>query len=188
MRHQNKFFKDYKKLYQLFDAGTVFTAFDTETTALSPSSGRIMEIGAVKFNKDGIIDTWGNLINPQCVIPPFISELTHISQEMVDSCKPIKEYLPDFLKFIKNTVLIAHNAQFDLNFINAECETAGLPPTHNKAIDTLQFSKWAFPQAERHKLDFLADLLKINKGSSHRAFDDAETCRQLFLECIKVKH
>ena len=88
---------------------------------------------------------------------------------------------------INNTILIAHNAQFDLNFLNAECEKSGLESTKNKVIDTLQYSKWAFPDLEKHKLDFLADYFKINKGSSHRAFDDAETCRQLFLKCNEVR-
>lgn len=146
-----------------------------------------MEIGAVKFNKDGVIDTWHHLFNPNCIIPPFISELTHITQEMVDKCEPIENFLADFKEFIGDTVLIAHNAQFDLNFINAECEKANLTVTKNRTIDTLQFSQWAFPTAPSHKLEFLADQFKINKGSSHRAFDDAVTCKELFLKCIEVR-
>jgi len=186
MQHQNKFFKDYKRLHLLYEEGAVFTAFDTETTALSPSSGRIMELGAVKFNKDGIIDKWNTLINPECQIPPFISNLTHITQNMVSNKPFMKSVLPDFLDLISDTILIAHNAQFDLNFLNAECNWADIPSTRNKVIDTLQYSKWAFPEAERHKLDYLADYLKLKKGSSHRAFDDADTCRQLFIRCTEV--
>lgn len=187
MQHQNKFFKEYKKLHLLYEEGAVFTAFDTETTALSPSSGRVIEIGAVKFNNDGIIDTFNTLINPESLIPPFITGLTHITQDMVKNSPVMKSILPEFLVFITDTVLIAHNAQFDLNFINAECTWADLPPARNKVIDTLQYSKWAFPEAEKHKLDFLADYLKLKKGSSHRAFDDADTCRQLFIECTKIR-
>ena len=187
MKHQNKILKDFKKLHILYEEGAVFTVFDTETTGLSPSNCRIIEIGAIKFSKDGIIDTFSQLFNPECLIPWHISQLTHIDQQMVSCCKPICYYLPDFLKMIEDTILIAHNAQFDLNFLNSECEKAELPTTKNKVIDTLQYSKWAFPELEKHKLDFLADYFKIDKGSSHRALDDAETCRQLFLKCTAVR-
>ena len=187
MKRQNKILKDFRKLHLLYEEGAIFTAFDTETTGLSPTNCRIIEIGAIKFSKEGIIQKYSQLFNPQCEIPYFISQLTHINQDMVDCCKTINCHLPDFLDMINNTNLIAHNAQFDLNFLNAECEKSGLESTKNKVIDTLQYSKWAFPDLEKHKLDFLADYFKINKGSSHRAFDDAETCRQLFLKCNEVR-
>ena len=182
--HQNKILKDFNKLRHLYEGGAVFTAFDTETTGLSPSSSRIIEIGAVKFSKNGIISTWNHLFNPHMNIPQFVADLTHITDDMVWDCKDIKYYLPSFLSLIQDTILIAHNAQFDLNFLNAECEWAGYKPTHNKVIDTLQFSQFVFPTLEKHKLEYLADYFKLKKGSSHRAFDDADTCRQLFLKCI----
>ena len=187
MKRQNKILKDFKKLHLLYEEGAVFTVFDTETTGLSPTNCKILEIGAIKFSKDGIIQTYSQLFNPNCKIPYFISQLTNIQQDMVDCCKSIDCHLPDFLEMIKDTILIAHNAQFDLNFLNAECENAGFESTKNKVIDTLQYSKWAFPELEKHKLDFLADYFKIDKVSSHRAFDDAETCRQLFLKCTAVR-
>lgn len=186
MQHPNKILKDFKKLHHFYENGEVFTAFDTETTAISPKYGRIMEIGAIKFSKDGIIDKYSQLINPQTEIPPFISNLTHITFEMIKDQPTISSVLPNFLNFISDTILIAHNIQFDLNFINAECEWANLPLTKNRGIDTLQYSRWTFPELERHKLDFLADEFKINKGSSHRAFDDANVCMELFkLICNK---
>ena len=73
MQHLNKKLKDYRKLHRLYDKGEVFTAFDTETTAITPLQGRIMEIGAVQFTRDGVISTWHHLFNPECSIPPFIS-------------------------------------------------------------------------------------------------------------------
>ena len=187
MKRQNKILKDFRKLHLLYEEGAIFTAFDTETTGLSPSNCRILEIGAIKFSKDGIIQTFSHLFNPECIIPFHITKLTNIHQNMVDCCNTIDFHLPDFLKIIEGTILIAHNAQFDLNFLNSECEKAGLPSTKNKVIDTLQYSKWAFPDLEKHKLDFLADYFKIDKGSSHRAFDDAETCRQLFFKCNEIR-
>ena len=104
---------------------------------------------------------------------------------MVDAADPINKHLPDFINFIKETILVAHNAQFDLNFLNAECENCGMPVTKNYAVDTLLLSRRIFPEAERHKLDFLADMLGIDKGSSHRAFDDAVTCMELFKRCME---
>lgn len=172
---------------RLFDAGTFFVALDTETTSISPSSGRIMEIGAVKFNKDGVIDKYNQLINPDTLIPPFITGLTHITQSMVENQPFMNQVLPKFLDFIGETLLIAHNARFDMNFINAECQKCNYHVTNNKVIDTLQFAREVFPTLEKHKLEYLADYFKLNKGSSHRAFDDAECCRQLFIKCIEEK-
>lgn len=186
MKHPNKLIKEFRRLHIFYEKGAIFTAIDTETTSISPKTGRIMEVGAVKFNKDGVIDTWHHLFNPQCVIPPFISQLTHITQDMVDCCPEINEYLPELKAFLADSFIIAHNARFDLNFINAECENTGITVTTNKAIDTLQFSQIALPDLPSHKLEYLADYFKINKGSSHRALDDAITCKELFLQCLKI--
>jgi len=187
MQHLNKILKDYKKLHLLYNSGAVFTAFDTETTGISPSNSRIIEIGAVTFNKDGIISTWNQLFNPGIPIPPFITGLTHISDSMVQDCPRIEECLPYFVSLISDNCLIAHNAQFDLNFINSELEWAGMTPTKNRTIDTLRYSQWAYPELPKHKLDYLADTLKINKGTSHRALDDALTCMNLFIKiCEKM--
>ncbi len=145
MQHQTRIFKDFRKLYRLYEKGTVFTAFDTETTGLSPSKDRIIEIGAVKFNKDGIISTWSKLFNPRFSISPFITNLTHITQEMLDCSDCIENHLLNFVEFIGDSILIAHNAQFDLNFINAECQRINHKGSNNLTIDTLQASRWAYP-------------------------------------------
>lgn len=186
MQHQNKILTNYKKLHQLYYSGAIFTSFDTETTDISPSKGRIIEIGAVTFNKDGIISSWSNLINPETIIPPFITQLTHITNEMVKDSPKIKTLLPDFKSFIGDNILIAHNAQFDLNFINSELQWAGFTSISNKTIDTLRYSKWLLPELEKHKLDFLADYFKINKGTSHRAMDDALTCMNIFIKMCEL--
>ena len=185
MQHPNKKITDMKRLRRLYTDGAVFTAFDTETSGITPTNSRIIEMGAVKFTKDGIISKWSQLFDPNQILAPFIINLTHITQEMVDAADPINKHLPSFLDFIKDTTLVAHNAQFDLNFLNAECENCCLPLTKNNAVDTLILSRRIFPEAERHKLDFLADYLGINKGSSHRAFDDAVTCMELFKRCLE---
>jgi len=184
MQHPNKKITDLRRLRRLYEEGAVFTAFDTETTSITPSTGRIIEIGAVQFTKDGILSKWTHLFNPDQILSPFIIELTHITQEMVDAEDSISRHLPAFIRYIADSILVAHNAQFDLNFLNSECENCNLPLTKNFAVDTLQLSRCIFPEAEKHKLDFLADYLNIDKGKSHRAMDDAITCMGLFEHCL----
>ncbi|MCR4742161.1 MAG: 3'-5' exonuclease [Treponema sp.] len=186
MQHPNRILKDFKRLHLLYKKGAVFTAFDTETSSLSPSNGRIIEIGAVKFDKNGIIQKYQQLFNPQLPLSPDIENLTHITNQMLQTSPKIEECLPQFLQMIKGTILIAHNAQFDLNFLNFECENMNLKASKNPTIDTLQYSYFKLPKLEKHKLDFLADYFKINKGSSHRAFDDANTCMELFKILVTI--
>ena len=185
MQHPNKKITDLRRLRKLYQEGAVFTAFDTETSGITPTNSRIIEIGAVQFTKDGIISKWQKLFDPDQILSSFIISLTHITQEMVDAADPINHHIRDFLRFLGSSIIVAHNAQFDLNFLNAECENCGLPVTKNHAIDTLQLSRIIYPEAQYHKLDFLADYLGIDKGSSHRALDDAITCMELFKKCLE---
>lgn len=184
MQHPNKKITDLRRLRKLYEEGAVFTAFDTETTGISPTNSRIIEIGAVRFSQDGILAKWQHLFYPDQILSPFIINLTHITQEMVDAADPISKHIRDFLSFLGSSIIVAHNSQFDLNFLNAECKNCGLPLTYNYAVDTLQLSRVIYPEAEHHKLDFLADYLGIDKGASHRALDDAITCMGLFNCCL----
>ena len=184
MRHPNKNISDIKRLCKLYNEGAVFTAFDTETSSITPSTGRIIEIGAVRFTKDEIISSWNMIFNPHQILSPFIVNLTHISQQMVDESDVIDLHLKDFIEFTENSIIVAHNAQFDMNFLNSECEKCCLPPVKNKVADTLKLSRLLFSDFASHKLDFLADQFMIDKGSSHRALDDAKTCMELFNICM----
>lgn len=182
---QNRILKDFKKLHHLYFDGEVFVAFDTETTSLSSKTGNIIEIGAVSFDKNGIISTWNSLFNPGYHIPPEITNLTHITDEMVFNSPKIESKLQNFMQFIDNHILIAHNAMFDLKFLNKELRNSGMKESSNKVIDTLMYSKWAYPTLPKHKLNFLADYFNFDKGQSHRATDDAFTCMQLFIKITK---
>ena len=184
MRHPNKNISDIKRLCKLYNEGAVFTAFDTETSSITPSTGRIIEIGAVKFTKNKIISSWNMIFNPHQILSPFIVNLTHISQQMVDESDVIDLHLKDFIDFTEDSVIVAHNAQFDMNFLNSECEKCSLPPVKNKVADTLKLSRLLFSDFASHKLDFLADQFMIDKGSSHRALDDAKICIELFKICM----
>ena len=188
MPQQNKFFKNYDRLSQFANSEErVFVAFDTETTGLSSERDRVIEIGAVKFTVDREIERFSALINPEMPIPKAASSVNHITDFMVKDCPKIKEILPSFTKFIDGAVLIAHNASFDLNFMNAELERNGFSRLSNTSIDTLQLSRWAFPHFAQHKLQFLAEKLNITVTEAHRATDDAFVCMQLFLRILTEK-
>ena len=182
---QNKLFRDFRKLNRLIEDGSVFTAFDTETTGLHPVYNRIIEIGAVKFDKNGVIGTFSQLVNPQTVISPQITKICHIDNLMVDSCPTIQDILPKFLEFIHNTILIAHNANFDVNFVNTELERCGMGNLPNHIVDTLELSKWAYPRLGKYSQPFLAAALQIDVKNAHRADDDALVCKNIFLRCIR---
>ncbi|AEJ19177.1 PolC-type DNA polymerase III [Gracilinema caldarium] len=99
--------------------GPVFIAFDTETTGLEPKTDKIVEIGAVKFDRLGIIGRFSVLINPGIPMPAEAARVNGITDEMLRKQPPIEEVLPDFLRFIGKGILVAHNAPFDVSFINA---------------------------------------------------------------------
>lgn len=177
---------DYRRMNRLVHSGAVFCALDTETTGLKPVEERIIEIGAVKFDKSGILGSFSTLVNPRVLIPPFCQQLTGITNKMVFGQKEFKEIAGDFLDFLgEETIIVAHNAQFDLRFVNAELERMNKPPLPNKAIDTLHFSRWTYPENEHWTLQYLANQFKIEVKSAHRASDDARVCMELFFKCIE---
>ncbi|MBO6218293.1 MAG: 3'-5' exonuclease [Treponema sp.] len=176
---------DFRRMNRLLQNGAVFCALDTETTGLKPAEERIIEIGAVKFDKNGELGRFSTLVNPRVLIPHFCQELTGITNKMVFGQKEFKEIADDLLSFLDESIIIAHNAQFDLRFVNAELERINHDSLLNKAIDTLRFSRWAYPDNEHWTLQFLAEQLKIEVKAAHRAEDDARVCMELFLHCIK---
>lgn len=183
---QNKAIKDYRKLFCLLKDGTVFTVIDTETTGLSSIESRIVEVAAIKFSKDGILDKFSTLVNPEQKIPSQCIQIHHITDQMVQSAPKIKQILPDFLKFIEGSVLIGHNINFDLRFLNAELERNGFFQLKNSFIDTLSLSRWSLPEMQKYNQSILAEYFNIKIKNAHRAEDDAYVCGQIFLNCIKV--
>jgi len=178
--------KTLKKLIEEYNNGAVYTAFDTETTGLSRHTERVIEIGAVKFSKDNVIAEYNALIYPEKNMSPQVIRIHGISDEMLAGKPLFKEIADEFLDFITGTTLVAHNAQFDIGFINKELELAGMNGLKNArtTIDTLYLSRRFFPETEKHSLQFLADFLKIPSGTAHRATDDARVCMELFRKCI----
>ena len=177
-----------EQLLHSFVGGEVFTAFDTETTGLSSKYEKIIEIGAVKFDKNGIIDTYSVLINPEKVISSNITSITGITNQMVSDCKTFSEIAPSFLNFINETKLVAHNAKFDIGFVNAELEKTpynNLRKSQCNAVDTVKVAQKVFPELCCYKLQELAKHFNIKVDAAHRAYDDARVCMELILLCMQ---
>lgn len=173
-------------MFRLLKDGETFVAFDTETTGLKADEDRIIEIGAVKFDKTGIISQFGKLINPQKSIPYQITKITGISNQMVQDKPVFSQILPDLLDFLQDSIIVGHNIQFDLRFLKAEMERLEKTAIKNQAIDTLQFSRWAYPDLKKYKQTDMAELLGVKIKEAHRAYDDAFVCGNVFLHLISA--
>lgn len=177
-----------KHLLRYYLDGGVFTAFDTETTGFSARDEKVIEIGAVKFDKNGLIDTYSVLINPNRKITPAITKITGISNDMVEECSLFASIAPSFLNFINDTKLVAHNANFDIGFINAELsrtEYKCLTPSQCNCVDTLKITRRIFTELDTYKLQDLAKTFKIKVTAAHRAYDDARVCMEVLLKCFE---
>ena len=154
-------------------ANATFVVFDCETTGLSPTNDRVVEVGAVKFCNGKVIEEKSWLVNPQRHIPPWVVKVHGIDDTMVKNSPTFKEMYPEFIAFIGDSVLMAHNARFDVSFVRAEIERNQLPLPRNMTIDSLYlFRKW-FPEAKSHKLKDVADEAKIETKTLHRGMADS---------------
>ncbi|HOW98335.1 MAG TPA: 3'-5' exonuclease [Kiritimatiellia bacterium] len=149
-----------------------FVAFDTETTGFSPAGDRIVEIGAVKFRNGEIIEEKSWLINPGRWIPPWVIEVHGITNEDVADKPSFKQVYPEFVDFVQGSVLMAHNARFDVSFMAAEIRRSELPLLNNLVVDSLPlFRRW-FPSAKSYTLSDVAHYTKVDTGVLHRALAD----------------
>ncbi len=155
--------------------GDEYVAFDLETTGLSSANDRIIEIGAVVMKNGEELDRFQTFVDPQRPLEKKIVELTGITDEMLKGAPKIEEVLPEFLKFVNGRVLVAHNSDFDTDFIRAACARQGLPYTYT-AADTLILSQNMLPQLNKFKLDIVSNALSLPDFNHHRAADDAVTC------------
>lgn len=167
-------------------AETAFTVFDTETTGLDPKLNRIVEIGAIRFDARGVIARFNVLIRTGVAMPPEITKINGITDAMLASQPAPNQVFPDFLRFIGDTPLLAHNAPFDVSFVNEELARLGLPALKNRVIDTRIFAKELFPGLPKYALQDLAARFGIDAREAHRAEDDARVCMELFLACLSA--
>lgn len=156
-----------------------YVVFDLETTGMKPFSNKIIEIGAVKVIKGEITDTFSSLVNPGAFVPPYISNITHITNEMLRGERYIEEVLPDFVDFIENLPLIAHNARFDMSFLITNAARLNIK-MENSVIDTLYLSRKYNKECEKHNLAYLTEFFNIKLENAHRAYYDALATNELY--------
>ena len=167
------------------DIDSEYCVLDIETTGLSFRTEKITEFGAIKIKNGEIIDTFECFVNPEKPIPQNVVEITHITDDMVSGAETIDKVLPKFLEFIGDSVLVAHNANFDIGFIKYNAEMLGLK-LDNTYIDTLALAKELFPDYKKYKLGIIAENLGIKVDVAHRALDDVKTLVQVFNVMLKM--
>ncbi|KRF31889.1 PolC-type DNA polymerase III [Paenibacillus sp. Soil787] len=150
-----------------------YVIFDVETTGLSVTNNRIIELAGVKMQDGKEIERFATFINPHEKIPYNIQQLTNINDDMVKDAPDIEEELPKFIEFIGDCVLVAHNARFDMGFLQANLKRMGLPEVTNSVLDTLELARFLFPSMKNHRLNTLSDKFKVGLDNHHRAIDDS---------------
>lgn len=167
----------------LDDAG--FVVFDLETTGAKAPPCRITEVGAYLVKKGEIADEFHSLVNPETPIPAFITALTGISDDMVADAPLFGDVAPRFLEFIGDSVLVAHNAHFDMGFLNHEIGRVFEDyRVWNPSLCTVQLSRRLVPQIENHKLKTLAKHFSVDLINHHRASDDAKATAHVFINLL----
>lgn len=165
---------------------TDYVVFDLETTGAKCPPCRVTEIGAYRVQNGKITDEFHTLINPETPIPFFITQLTGISDKMVRHEPKFRDIADDFLNFIGDSVLVAHNVHFDLRFLNHE-----IGRIHenyrvaNPYLCTVQLSRKLLPHIENHKLHTVADYYSISLVNHHRASEDAHATAHIFINLLE---
>nr|WP_330369357.1 PolC-type DNA polymerase III [Clostridioides mangenotii] len=162
-----------------------FVVFDIETTGFSNTNDKITEIGAVKIQDFKVVDRFSQLVNPEKDISYKIQELTGITNDLVKDKPTIDEVLPRFMEFIGDSVLVAHNAEFDTGFISEKCRQMGLD-YKSKSVDTLMLARVLLPELKRHRLNVVAKALGIQLLNHHRAVDDADATALIFIKFLEM--
>lgn len=162
-----------------------YVVFDLETTGFSPHQNKIIEIGAVKVVKGEVVDTFSEFVNPQVPIPYQIENLTGINDRMVMDAPVIEEILPKFMAFCTGSVMVAHNADFDMSFIVENAKRQNLPCDYT-VLDTVALARMLMPHLGNFKLNNISKHLGINLENHHRAVDDATATSEIFMKFIEM--
>ena len=163
---------------------TEYCVLDLETTGISYVTEKITEVGIIKYKNGEIIDEFECFVNPEKPIPEKVVEITHITDDMVKDAETIDKVIPKIIDFIGDSVLVAHNADFDIGYLKYNFEKYGYT-LENTYIDTLRLAKAIFPDLKKYKLGIIADSLKIKVDVAHRALDDVKTLVEVFKVMIE---
>lgn len=162
-----------------------FVVVDLEATGAKMPPNRVIELGAYRISQGRIVDNFLTLVNPEIPIPRFVISLTGITNEMVKSAPVFADVAPRWLDFVKDAVIIAHNAPFDTSFLNHEI--ARVYPGHrmlNPHLCTVRLSRRVFPGLNNYRLDTVADHFSIAISHRHRAGSDALATAEVFLHLL----
>lgn len=157
-----------------------YTIIDLETTGLSSQYDSIIEVGAIKIRNNQISGTYQQLINPGFEISDFITDLTGISNEMLEGMPSIEEKIDEVIDFISDDIVVGHNVNFDINFIYDNLYRIKNKEFSNSYIDTMRFSRKLHKELRHHRLADMADLYNIEDNNAHRALGDCYTTLSLF--------
>ncbi len=162
-----------------------YIVFDVETTGLSAVYDTVIELAAVKMKEGEIIDKFESFANPHHPLSATTIELTGITDDMVQDAPDASEVLKKFSDWIGNDILVAHNASFDMGFLNAGLQRAGFEKVQNGVIDTLELARFLYPHMKNHRLNTLAKKFDVELVQHHRAIYDAETTGYLLVKMLK---
>lgn len=158
---------------------TTYCVLDLETTGISFRTEKITEVGIMKIRNGELLDSFSCFVNPEKPIPQKVVEVTNITDDMVKDADTIDKVLPKVIEFIGDSVLVAHNADFDIGFLKYNATALGLK-LNNTYMDTLKLAKELFPQYKKYKLGIIAENLGIKVDVAHRALDDVDTTVKVF--------
>ena len=167
------------------DIDTTYCVLDLETTGLSFRTEKITEVGIMKIKNGEVLDEFSCFVNPEKPIPQRVVEVTNITDDMVKDAETIDKVFPKILEFVGDSVLVAHNADFDIGFLKYNAKQLGYS-LENTYIDTLRLSKDLFPDFKKYKLGIIADNLGIKVEVAHRALDDVDTTVKVFNVMINM--
>jgi len=172
-------------LLEAFPQGIV--AFDLETTGLSPYVDRVVELAAVKIDQDKNVTSFESLVNPQISIPLSNQKIHHISDEMVKNSPLLESILPQFLSFVKNSPLIAHNASFDMGFLIYFMQQSHLELIPLDLFDSLKLARKVLSKGPANKkLETLGNYFELPRKALHRALDDSLACIRVVANCLLI--
>ncbi len=167
------------------DIDTTYCVLDLETTGLSFRTEKITEVGIMKIKNGKVLDEFSCFVNPEKPIPQRVVEVTNITDDMVKDAETIDKVFPKILEFVGDSVLVAHNADFDIGFLKYNAKQLGYN-LENTYIDTLRLSKDLFPDFKKYKLGIIAENLGIKVEVAHRALDDVDTTVKVFNVMINM--
>lgn len=162
-----------------------YVVFDVETTGLSPVYDTIIELAGVKMRQGEIIDTFESFSNPHQKLSDKIIEITSITDDMLVDAPEVGDVLKDFHEWVGDSVLVAHNATFDISFLNQGYEKIGYEKVSVPVIDTLELARFLLPELGNHRLNSLCKRFNVELTQHHRAVYDAEATGYLFWKLLE---